>query len=173
MAEYFWDFEVETIGLKETPRSCSSDGCGARLKDTAVDWEDALPPKELNPAEKHCKVADAVLCLGTSLQITPACNLPLKSLRGWGKFVIASLQDLGRLVKGSIEPVRDFVSGFEFALGALGSLLSSVELLAEERNYGSYSIRQYNLHSYMRLDSAATKALTVIDSKTDANKTND
>ncbi|CAL5405987.1 unnamed protein product [Camellia sinensis] len=60
------------------------------------------------------------------------------------------VQDLGRLVKGSIEPVRDFVSGFEFALGALGSLLSSVELLAEERNYGSYSIRQYNLHSYMR-----------------------
>ncbi|CAL5342081.1 unnamed protein product [Camellia sinensis] len=92
LCRYFWDFEVETIGLKETPRSCSSDGCGARLKDTAVDWEDALPPKELNPAEKHCKVADAVLCLGTSLQITPACNLPLKSLRGWGKFVIASLQ---------------------------------------------------------------------------------
>ncbi|KAI8000140.1 RNA polymerase II C-terminal domain phosphatase-like 1 [Camellia lanceoleosa] len=93
--------------------------------------QDALPPKELNPAEKHCKVVDAVLCLGTSLQITPVCNLPLKSLRGGGKFVIASLQDLGRLVKGSIEPVRDFASGFEFALGALGSLLSSVELLAE------------------------------------------
>lgn len=80
------------------------------------------------------------------------------------------VQDLGRLVKGSIEPVRDFVSGFEFAPGALGSLLSYAELLADESNYGSYSIRQYNLHSYMRLDSAAMRALNVMESKTDANK---
>ncbi|THG18593.1 hypothetical protein TEA_019147 [Camellia sinensis var. sinensis] len=80
------------------------------------------------------------------------------------------VQDLGRLVKGSIEPVRDFVSGFEFAPGALGSLLSYAELLADESNYGSYSIRQYNLDSYMRLDSAAMRALNVMESKTDANK---
>ncbi|XP_028781743.1 NAD-dependent protein deacetylase SRT1-like isoform X3 [Neltuma alba] len=91
-AEYFRDFEVETIGLKETSRRCSDAECGARLKDTVLDWEDALPPKEMDAAEKHCKVADIVLCLGTSLQITPACNLPLKALRGGGKFVIVNLQ---------------------------------------------------------------------------------
>lgn len=90
--EYFRDFEVETIGLKDTPRHCSTVGCGARLKDTVLDWEDALPSKEMNPAEKHCKMADVVLCLGTSLQITPACNLPLKCLRSGGKFVIVNLQ---------------------------------------------------------------------------------
>lgn len=27
--------------------------------------KDALPPKEMDPAEKHCKMADVVLCLGT------------------------------------------------------------------------------------------------------------
>lgn len=27
--------------------------------------KDALPPKEMDPAEKHCKMADLVLCLGT------------------------------------------------------------------------------------------------------------
>ncbi|XP_057485294.1 NAD-dependent protein deacetylase SRT1-like [Actinidia eriantha] len=91
-AEYLRDFEVETIGLKETPRHCSNDVCGARLRDTVLDWEDALPSKEMNPAEKHCKMADVVLCLGTSLQITPACNLPLKSLSGGGKIVIVNLQ---------------------------------------------------------------------------------
>ncbi|XP_059666561.1 NAD-dependent protein deacetylase SRT1 [Cornus florida] len=90
--EYLRDFEVETIGLKETSRRCSNVGCGTKLKDTVLDWEDALPPKEMNPAEKHCKMADVVLCLGTSLQITPACNLPLKSLRGGGKIVIVNLQ---------------------------------------------------------------------------------
>ncbi|KAH9804214.1 NAD-dependent protein deacetylase SRT1 [Citrus sinensis] len=91
-SEYFRDFEVETIGLKETSRRCSDLKCGAKLRDTVLDWEDALPPKEMNPAEKHCKIADVVLCLGTSLQITPACNLPLKCLRGGGKIVIVNLQ---------------------------------------------------------------------------------
>ncbi|GFZ05903.1 MUTS homolog 2 [Actinidia rufa] len=80
------------------------------------------------------------------------------------------VQDLGRLVKGSIEPVRDLVSGFEFATGALGSVMSYAGLLADESNYGSYSIRQYSLHGYMRLDSAAIRALNVMESKTDANK---
>ncbi|XP_057460315.1 NAD-dependent protein deacetylase SRT1-like isoform X2 [Actinidia eriantha] len=90
--EYLRDFEVETIGLKETSRRCSDMKCGAKLKDTVLDWEDALPSKEMNAAEKHCGMADIVLCLGTSLQITPACNLPLKCLRNGGKIVIVNLQ---------------------------------------------------------------------------------
>lgn len=80
------------------------------------------------------------------------------------------LQDLDRLVRGSVEPVRDLVSGFEIAPGALGALLSYAELLSDESNYGNYSIRKYNLDSYMRLDSAAMRALNVLESKTDANK---
>ncbi|XP_052207156.1 NAD-dependent protein deacetylase SRT1 [Diospyros lotus] len=100
--EYLRDFEVETIGLKETSRPCSSGVCVARLKDTVLDWEDALPSKEMNPAEKHCKIADIVLCLGTSLQITPACNLPLKSLRGGGKIVIVNLQKTPKDKKASL-----------------------------------------------------------------------
>lgn len=90
--EYLRDFEVETIGLKETSRRCSKKKCGGKLRDTVLDWEDALPPKEMNPAEENCQMADVVLCLGTSLQITPACNLPLKCLRGGGKIVIVNLQ---------------------------------------------------------------------------------
>ncbi|KAK9080353.1 hypothetical protein SSX86_000111 [Deinandra increscens subsp. villosa] len=79
-------------------------------------------------------------------------------------------QDLGRLIKGSNEPVRDLVSAFEFAPMALGVLLSYTELLSDENNYGNYTISQYNLDSYMRLDSAAMRALNVMESKTDANK---
>lgn len=80
------------------------------------------------------------------------------------------VQDLGRLVKGSIEPVRDLISNFNYATAALGALLSYTELLADESNYGNYTIRQYNLDSYMRLDSAAMRALNVLESKTDANR---
>ncbi|KAL2462855.1 DNA mismatch repair protein MSH2 [Forsythia ovata] len=80
------------------------------------------------------------------------------------------VQDLGRLVKGSIELVRDVVAGFEFAPGALSCIISYVELLSDESNYGNYTIQHYNLDSYMRLDSAAMKALNVMESKSDANK---
>ena len=36
---YLRDFEVETIGLKETSRRCSNVDCGAKLRDTVLDWE--------------------------------------------------------------------------------------------------------------------------------------
>ncbi|KAA8526626.1 hypothetical protein F0562_008171 [Nyssa sinensis] len=88
--------------MKETSRRCSDVKCRAKLKDTVLDWEDALPPKEMNAAEKHCRMADVVLCLGTSLQITPACNLPLKCLRGGGKIVIVNLQQTPKDKKASL-----------------------------------------------------------------------
>ncbi|KAK1324811.1 DNA mismatch repair protein MSH2 [Acorus calamus] len=80
------------------------------------------------------------------------------------------VQDLGRLVRGSIEPVRNLLSEFEHALGALGAMLSYTDLLADESSYGNYVLQKYNLDSYMRLDSAAMRALNVLESKTDANK---
>lgn len=30
---------METIGLKETSRRCSNENCGAKLRDTVLDWE--------------------------------------------------------------------------------------------------------------------------------------
>lgn len=100
--EYLRDFEVETVGMKETSRRCSNITCGSKLTDTVLDWEDALPPKEMNPSEKHCRKADVILCLGTSLQITPACNLPLKCLRGGGKIIIINLQETPKDKKASL-----------------------------------------------------------------------
>ncbi|CAN6227515.1 unnamed protein product [Urochloa humidicola] len=100
--EYLRDFEIETIGLKDTPRRCSDKNCGARLKDTVLDWEDALPPKEMNSAKEHCRSADLVLCLGTSLQITPACNMPLMSIKNGGRVAIVNLQATPKDKKASL-----------------------------------------------------------------------
>lgn len=57
-----------------------------------LDWEDALPEEQLQAAEDHANTADLILCLGTSLQIRPICNLPLNTKRHGGKFVIVNLQ---------------------------------------------------------------------------------
>ncbi|KAJ1394697.1 P-loop containing nucleoside triphosphate hydrolase [Sesbania bispinosa] len=126
----------------------------------------ALGCKEcLVPMESGKSIENRMLC-----DVLTKCGVMLTE-RKKSEFKTRDLvQDLGRLVKGSIEPVRDLVSGFEFAPGALGALLSYAELLADESNYENYTLRRYNLDSYMRLDSAAMRALNVLESKTDANK---
>ena len=70
------------MGFKQTGRMCEHAKCrGAILRDSVLDWESELPPDELAAAERHADAADLALCLGTSLQISPACNLPLRTLR--------------------------------------------------------------------------------------------
>mmetsp|Transcript_24277 Transcript_24277/g.66915 ORF Transcript_24277/g.66915 Transcript_24277/m.66915 type:complete len:291 (+) Transcript_24277:160-1032(+) len=66
--------------------------------DHCLDWDDALPEDELCATEKHAARADLCVCLGTSLQITPACDLPMRALRKQrhkpegGKVAIINLQ---------------------------------------------------------------------------------
>ncbi|VAH41501.1 unnamed protein product [Triticum turgidum subsp. durum] len=64
--------------------------------------KDALPPEEMNSAEEQCRAADLVLCLGTSLQITPACNMPLLSIKNGGKVAIVNLQATPKDKKASL-----------------------------------------------------------------------
>ncbi|XP_072964311.1 DNA mismatch repair protein MSH2 isoform X1 [Typha angustifolia] len=123
-----------------------------------------------------CKECLLPMESGKSVELKPLqdaisrCNI-LLSERKKSDFKSGDLvQDLGRIVRGSIEPVRDLLSDFVYALGALGALLSYAELLADDSNYGNYTIEKYNLGSYMRLDSAAMQALNVLQSKTDLNK---
>ena len=54
--------------------------------------EDALPDDEFEAANERASGAQLALCLGTSLQITPACNIPLRTVRAGGKLVIVNLQ---------------------------------------------------------------------------------
>ncbi|GAU19053.1 hypothetical protein TSUD_193900 [Trifolium subterraneum] len=126
----------------------------------------ALGCKEcLVPIERGKSIEYKMLC-----DVLTKCGVMLTE-RKKSEFKTRDLvQDLGRLVKGSIEAVQDLVSGFEFAPGALGALLSYADLLADESNYENYTLRRCNLDSYMRLDSAAMRALNVLESKTDANK---
>lgn len=89
-AEYVRDFEVPSVGLKRTGRAC--EGCHGPLRDQCLDWESELPQAEMERAESETAGADVVLCLGTSLQITPACNMPLRATRRGGKLAIVNLQ---------------------------------------------------------------------------------
>ncbi|EMS51172.1 NAD-dependent deacetylase sirtuin-6 [Triticum urartu] len=75
--------------------------------------KDALPPEEMNSAEEQCRTADLVLCLGTSLQITPACNMPLLSIKNGGKVAIVNLQATPKDKKASLV-IHGFVDKVSF-----------------------------------------------------------
>jgi NAD+-dependent protein deacetylase sirtuin 6 len=66
--------------------------CRGKLKDMVLDWDDALPEDQLEASEEHARDADLVICLGTSLQIRPICNLPNVAKRHGGRVAIVNLQ---------------------------------------------------------------------------------
>ncbi|XP_002736853.1 NAD-dependent protein deacylase sirtuin-6-like [Saccoglossus kowalevskii] len=94
--QYVCDSAVPTVGLKLTGNICTwnkaKGRCRGRLRDTILDWEDALPERDLFLADEHSRAADVSLCLGTSLQIMPSANLPLRAKKNGGKLVICNLQ---------------------------------------------------------------------------------
>ncbi|EPB71228.1 transcriptional regulator, Sir2 family [Ancylostoma ceylanicum] len=113
---YYRDFATGTVGLKLTGRLCEGTpkgrACRGRLRDTTLDWEDALPEPDLTTAYSFAKVipmftirkayptgevsrfqhADLSLCLGTSLQIVPVGDMPLLAQKNGGKMVTVNLQ---------------------------------------------------------------------------------
>ncbi|KAL1515666.1 hypothetical protein AB1Y20_002283 [Prymnesium parvum] len=104
--EYTRDFEIESVGFKLTGRRCT--GCNGALRDHCLDWDDPLPEEELSTTEREAAKADLAICLGTSLQITPACDLPLRVRRKQrhkpqgGKLVIINLQRTPKDGKASL-----------------------------------------------------------------------
>ncbi|PAV59715.1 hypothetical protein WR25_23698 [Diploscapter pachys] len=93
---YYRSDIVGTIGLKPTGRSCegaaNGRSCRGKLKDSVLDWEDALPEPELSTAYSYANNADLCLVLGSSLQIVPVGDIPLCTKRAGGKIVTVNLQ---------------------------------------------------------------------------------
>lgn len=96
--QYVREKVIGVMGLKPTGRYCEvvrSRGlraCRGKLISTILDWEDALPDRDLNRADEASRRADLALTLGTSLQIKPSGDLPLLTKRKGGKVAIVNLQ---------------------------------------------------------------------------------
>ncbi|XP_014844041.1 PREDICTED: NAD-dependent protein deacetylase sirtuin-6 [Poecilia mexicana] len=96
--QYVREKVIGVMGLKPTGRYCEvvrSRGlraCRGKLISTILDWEDALPDRDLNRADDASRRADLALTLGTSMQIKPSGDLPLLTKRKGGKMVIVNLQ---------------------------------------------------------------------------------
>lgn len=90
---------AQTVGQKPCGGVCRSSefgevrSCrGGLLLDNVLDWEADLPERDLDMAFMHSTLADVNIALGTTLQIIPSGNLPLKSKKYGGKLIICNLQ---------------------------------------------------------------------------------
>jgi len=83
-------FDVGGVGFRPTGRQCSH--CGGELIDQLLDWEDDLPERDFDLADSQSetcsKPGGLAICLGTSMQMTPARDWPLMAHR----VVIVNLQ---------------------------------------------------------------------------------
>lgn len=75
--EYLRDYQTTSVGFQPIPgHECE---CGSTLTDKALDWEDNLPPRDLQRAEDHSRRAALAIVVGSSCQMTPARNMPFRS----------------------------------------------------------------------------------------------
>lgn len=79
--QYFRERDIGGMGLRPTGNKCDNALCGGVLIDNAVDWDTDLPEHKFKVAEQHMSRANLVICLGTSLRIRPAGNMPNRVLR--------------------------------------------------------------------------------------------
>lgn len=85
---------VPTVGKKSIGTTCrnKSRPCRGILYDNILDWEHDLPEDDLYLGSLWATIADLNLCLGTTLQIMPSGQLPIRNKRYGGKMAICNLQ---------------------------------------------------------------------------------
>jgi len=91
--QYFRDFRTRNalqVHDHRTDRRCEN--CGEILYDTIINFGEMLPQKALTDGFANAAKADLCLCLGSSLKVTPAADMPAETLRNGGKLVIVNLQ---------------------------------------------------------------------------------
>mmetsp|Transcript_15684 Transcript_15684/g.38666 ORF Transcript_15684/g.38666 Transcript_15684/m.38666 type:complete len:792 (-) Transcript_15684:140-2515(-) len=93
--QYFRDFPCHRINRSRdhyTGRHCTRPSCKGRLLEYTIDFGQDLPERPLERAYANAKAADVHLVLGSSLTVSPACDMPAITKRKGGFLCICNLQ---------------------------------------------------------------------------------
>jgi NAD-dependent SIR2 family protein deacetylase len=75
-----------------TGRHWDDQDCQGDLEDSIINFGEGLPEDDLDAAFNHGSCADLCLCMGSSLRVTPAADIPKATFDNGGKLVIVNLQ---------------------------------------------------------------------------------
>lgn len=97
--EYLRDFDCQNGASVEhrTGRKCSVEGCDGTLIDTIINFGESLPLHSVQRGFEESEKADLCICLGSSLTVTPAADMPKLvgkkgKQQGGANLVIVNLQ---------------------------------------------------------------------------------
>ncbi len=85
--EYLYEEIVPIVRSGEVPR-CP--GCGGLIKPDITFFGEALPEGALEEAYEESSKSDCMVILGSTLLVSPASSLPLRTLRNGGKLIIVN-----------------------------------------------------------------------------------
>ena len=93
--EHMRDYRVRTAQKchdHKTGRKCDTPGCGGDLKDTIINFGENLDSKIIQRAFTVSQQSDLMVCMGSSIRVSPASDLPMQTLLNGGQYVIINLQ---------------------------------------------------------------------------------
>lgn len=93
--KYLRDFRTRNakkVHDHKTGRYCADPKCRGELKDSIINFGESLPEKALNKAYEHAEKADLCICLGSSLTVSPANEIPENIAKRKKRLVIVNLQ---------------------------------------------------------------------------------
>lgn len=79
---------AKTVHNHMTGRICEIPDCKGKLKDSIINFGENLPEKDLELGFAQSQLADLHVCLGSSLRVTPAADMPVETINNGGKLVI-------------------------------------------------------------------------------------
>ena len=93
--KYLRDFRTRNASKvyeHKTGRICADVKCAGPLKDSIINFGENLPEKDLNLAFAHAEKADLCICMGSSLTVSPANEIPENVSNRKQRLVICNLQ---------------------------------------------------------------------------------
>ncbi len=91
---YEWEDILPLFEKQSTSPKC--DECGGWLKPATISFGQAILEYETNEAERIASAADAIIVIGSSLQVYPAVGIPVTTKMNGGSVVIINMEPTGQ-----------------------------------------------------------------------------
>jgi len=88
-------FEADLIieNFLETQAVPRCAGCHGVLKPNVILFGEQLPVRILEQAKKQTRLCDVMIVVGSSLQVSPVCDLPLEAVRSGARLIIVNFEE--------------------------------------------------------------------------------